>query len=264
MSKSKKQYIVPRLILDSKMKAKDKDYYNNLHKKLPPMLENSLNISGIKLEKNSLGQIIVDVFVRSTLSKAVYIEEYPIVLLDRNKEVVARKTERFKGFGELSPNTAKLWKIEFSKENIKQYNFENLEKWSIAFEENLKHQLDLSDLNEDKISEDTKEFLNKIIKQQNVQKNELKLTGLSVKRNNSGQVNATLLISNGTTENLKIKQLPLKLYDANNDLVAKGTFKMENLIVQANTSKPISIVFPKSSILKKNMDLSKWSIEHHQ
>ena len=264
MSKSKKQYIVPKLILDSKMKANDKDYYNNLHKKLPPMLENSLNISGIKFEKNSLGQIIVDVFVRSSLSKAVYIEEYPIVLLDRNKEVVAKKIEKFQDFGELPSKTAKLWKIEFSKENIKQYNFENLEKWSIAFEENLQHRLDLSDLNEDKISEDTKEFLNKIIKQQNVQKNELKLTGLSVNRNDSEQVNATLLISNGTTENLKIKQLPLKLYDAGNDLVAKGTFKMENLSVQANTSKPISIVFPESSILKKNMDLSRWTIEHHQ
>lgn len=263
MSKSKKQYIVPSLILDSKMKAKDKDYYNNLHKNLPPMLENSLNISGIKLEKNSLGQIIVDVFVRSTLSRTVYLEEYPIVLLDKNKEVVARKKEKFKGFGELSPNNSKLWKIEFPPENIRQYNFNKLDEWSIAFEENLKHQLDLSDLNEDKISEDTIEFLNKIIKQQNVQKNELKLTGLSVKRHNSGQVNATLLISNGTTENLEIKQLPLKLYDANNDLVAKGTFRMENLIIQANTSKPISIVFPRSSILKEEIDLSKWTIEHH-
>src|SRR5699024_6797355 len=176
MSKGKEQYMTPELILDSKMKEKEKCYYENLYKNLPPMIKSSLNITGIKLEKNNLGEIITQVFVRSTLPKAVYIEGYPIVLLDKNSEVVARKTEKFKGLGKLFSNTARLWEIKFSKENIKQYNFENLEKWSIAFEENLQHQLDLSDLNEDKISEDTKEFLNKIIKQQNVKKNELKFT----------------------------------------------------------------------------------------
>lgn len=264
MSKDGKNYIKPELILDSKIEEKKKDYYKNVYKQLPLMIESSLNITGIKLAKNKSEEIIVQVFVQSTLPKAVYIEGYPVVLLDKNNKVVARKREKFEGLGEFAPNTAKLWEIKFSKEQIEQYNFENLEKWTVAFEKNLQHRLDLTGLDESKISKETKDFLKEVIDKKDFTEEGLTLTGLSANKSDSGQVNVTLLISNSTQRNLEIKQLPLKLFDAKDILTAQGTFQMQDLIVQANTSKPISIVFPPSSVLNKNMDLTSWSLVHHE
>lgn len=264
MSKNRNNYIKPELILNSKVEDNKKDYYENVYKRLPPMVESSLNITGIKLEKSQSREIVVQVFIQSTLPKSVYIEGYPVVLLDKNNKVVARKREKFEGLGEFAPNTAKLWEIRFSNEQIEQYDFEKLEKWTVAFEENLEHRLDLSGLDESKISKETKNFLKEIISKKDFTEEGLTLTGLSANKSDSGRVNVTLLISNSTQRSLEIKQLPLKLFDAKDILTAQGTFQMQDLIVQANTSKTISIVFPPSSILNKNMDLTSWSLVHHE
>ena len=92
--------------------------------------------------------------------------------------------------------------------------------------------------------------------------NELSLMGLSAKRDDLEGLEITLLIQNGTKDNLEIKKLPLNFYDASGELAAQGTFQLKDFTVQTNTSKPMTIVFPKSGILKDNMNLETWSLEH--
>ena len=45
-------------------------------------------------------------------------------------------------------------------------------------------------------------------------------------------------------------------------LAAQGTFELKDFVVYANTSKPMTLIFPKSGILKSTMNLESWSLEH--
>ena len=57
-----------------------------------------------------------------------------------------------------------------------------------------------------------------------------------------------------------LNNLPLIVEDASGEVIAKGGFKLDQLEVKANTSKPWTFIFPKELLLKENIDLSKWKV----
>ena len=59
---------------------------------------------------------------------------------------------------------------------------------------------------------------------------------------------------------MKLEQLPLVVEDASGEVIAKGTFKLNQLEIKANTSKPWIFIFPKERLLKEEIDLSKWKV----
>lgn len=258
-----KNNISTKLSLPSHFDKNDKKYYKDLHSRLPEMKKNQLSIQGVNMEVDSSRKIIVTVFISSTVEKPISLKPSNIILLDERLEVLASTQEDFIGFERLLPNTSRPWIIEFRKDDLNDWDKDRLKKWSVVFEDNLKHRLDLSDMDERKISKDSMDKLNKIIEEDPVEDNELKLVGLLAKFDKEKNLVVTLLIRNGTNKDLEIKQLPLKFYDGLGELSAEGTFKLRDLVVLGNTSKPISLVFPYSNIIKKDMELSKWSIVHN-
>ncbi len=260
--------ILTQLSLPAHFNEDERNHFEQLHQNLPPMGENELNIIGIELVVTDAQTIEVMTFIRSTLETPLLLESTPITLLDKNLQPFAEKEANFDKLGTLSPKTTKIFKFEFSKNDIIQTkpDYGMLKNWSIAFKQNIKsqHYVDFSDLNEDEISDATKDWLNEIDQKAPLEENELSFMGFSAKQDEENRLFVNLLIRNGTKDNLDIKQLPLKFYDATGDLAAKGTFKIDNVTVLANTSKPIALVFPTSSILKKDLDLSKWKIVHSQ
>lgn len=266
---SQKNTNVPtQLTLPSHFNDDERRHFEQLHHNLPPMGENELNIVGIELAVTELQTIEVMAFIRSTLDNPLLIESTQITLLDKNLQPFAEKKEDFEKLGTLSPKTAKILKLVFSGNEIiqDQPDFELLKSFSIVFKQTIKsqHRVDFSDLNEDEISDSTKEWLNEIDQKAPLEENELSFMGFSAKQDEESQLLVNLLIRNGTKDNLDIKQLPLKFYDATGDLAAKGTFKIDNVTVLANTSKPLTLVFPVSGIIKEDLDLSEWKLVHNE
>lgn len=238
--------------------------YKILHEKLPKMKKNRFNIYGAEIKIVNKKKIIVTAFIRNTVPKDLRLNPAVVILLDEQMEPFAKVKVDFSKLGALPPNTARPWTIEFPEDSFLQEDTNKLNKWSLAFEKNITHQVDYSDMDESKISEKVKNQLTEIIEKAPLDKGEISFMGLTAKFDDANNIVTTILIRNGTDQNIEIKQLPLKLFDATGDLSAQGTFKLKNLDVMSNTSKPISLVFPNSSILKPDMDLTKWRIEHNE
>lgn len=257
-----------QLILPAHLSEKERRHFETLHHNLPQMNENELNLAGIELAVTDRQTIEVMAFIRSTLENPLSIESTPVTLLNNNLQPFAEKKENFEKLGILAPKTAKILKIEFSKNEIMkdEPDFDELKNWSIAFKQSIQtqHRVDLSDLDEDEISESTKKWLNEIDQKTPLEENELSFLGFSAKQDEKKRLLVNLLIRNGTKDDLDIKQLPLKFYDATGELAAKGTFKIDDVTVRANTSKPITLVFPVSGIVKEDLDLSQWKLVHHE
>lgn len=239
----------------------DKQYYMKKHNLLPEMKKDQFQVSGIEMVVQN-GEVLVPTFIRSTVSKPVTLKNTTILLIDQDAKRIAKKEVDFSNLGVIQPNTATFWNIKFPKESVNELDLSEIKSWSLAFEENTKHRLDLSELREGAISDAARAQLEEIIKESDLSDNELSLMGLSAKRGHQEDLEVTLLVQNGTKDNLDIQKLPLNFYDATGQLVAQGTFQLKDFVVNANTSKPMTIVFPKSGILKKDIDLESWSLEH--
>lgn len=239
----------------------DKQYYLEKYRLLPKMNKNQIQISGLEMIVQN-NEITVPSIFRTTVQKPVSLKKTIIILIDQDHRVIAKHEVDFSVLGVLPTNTACYLNLTFPKESIIVSDLSSVQSWSLAFEENLKQRLDLSELKEGAISEAARFQLEKIINDSELSDNELSFLGLSAKINSESDLEVTLLVQNGTKDLLEIKQLPLKFYDASGELAAQGTFKLKDFVIQPNTSKPMTIVFPKTGILKSDIDLQKWSLEH--
>ena len=117
------------------------------------------------------------------------------------------------------------------------------------------------DLSESPMNEEQKSELVKTLKQvDEPASDEINFLVLSIQEGSSKEIILKVLVRNGTQGNIEIKQLSIQVLKDDKEVVTQGTFPMENLIVNSNSSKPTQFIFPPESVLIKNSDLSKCSI----
>jgi accessory Sec system S-layer assembly protein len=233
--------------------------YRFLNNELPPLKPNQISLSGIELKREEDGLVAV-AFVRNSLSKAIRFEEVQLLLLDAEKQLIARNTFNLSELGELPARSSRPWFFKFPIETLVKQEFAN-EGWTLAFELKKKHQLDLHESWEQSLGEDQKVKLKQVVEKLGApQAGEINFMGLQAAQAENGDLHATILIRNGTNKNIQIQQLPLELRDASNEVVAKGGFQLKDFEVKANTTKPWTFIFPKQLLTKEEIDLSKWKV----
>ena len=238
--------------------------YQFHHQKLPLLKENQISINGIKLEEFE-ENIVATAFVRNTLTKPVKFEQVHLLLLNQDGMPFAKKLFDLEHFGELPPNSARPWRFVFGQEDRLTNDDIPNDNWKIAFElkqkAKMEHSLDLENSWQQSLSTDQKEYLEKLINQLPPPKiNEVNFMGLQAKQTEEGELHVTMLIRNGSEKNIALEQLPLTVVDADGNVIAKGLFQLGKFEIKANTSKPWTFIFPKSLLLDKSPNLSKWKV----
>ncbi len=230
-----------------------------LHNELPPLQPNQISIAGVDLAKAENG-IEVTAFLRNSLQKPIMINETPLLLLDKEQNVIAREVFDLGKLGNIPERSSMPWVFHFPLHSLRQQEFSE-EGWTLAFELKKPHSLDLHESWETGLSEEDKGKLQAIIDRVGEpNKGEVNFMGISIAHNEEN-LTVTLLIRNGTEQNIHLHQIPLAVKDASKNIIAQGAFTLDDFIVKANTSKPWTFIFPSSFIKAEEMDLSRWSVE---
>lgn len=230
-----------------------------LANELAPLKPSQISLSGIEIEAAD-DKWLVKAFVRSSVDQAIELGEVDLLLLDQDQKKIAEQTFDLKELGALPPNSARPWIFEFNQANIEAEEVPEKD-WSLAFDlQSMQpHRLDLAASWEESLPAEQKENLHKIVADlPKLGKSEVNLTGLQIQLQDDGSLAASVFIRNGTKKAVNIEQLPIEIYDANSELVAKGSFKLEDFSVQANTTKPWTFIFPEAFVQKKDADFSRW------
>ncbi|MFJ5623501.1 accessory Sec system S-layer assembly protein [Peribacillus loiseleuriae] len=239
--------------------ASEQNYvYRFLNNELEPLKPNQISLAGIELQSEN-NEVTATAFVRNSLNKAITFQEVKLLLLDENKETIARHSFDMSVLGELPARSSRPWMFTFPADTVSKKDF-STKDWTIAFELKTKHKLDLAESWEKGLPEAERKNLEKYVEQIDPPgEGEVNFLGLQAKKTDQGDLHVTILIRNGHDKNVKIEKLPLEIIDASKEVVAKGGFSLDDLEVKANTSKPWTFIFPASMVLKEDMDLSTWS-----
>lgn len=238
----------------------EEQYVFAFHNSQSPKLKlNQISIYGMELTKDNDDSVLITGLIRSTVTQSIQFGETAILLLGANKQPIARKTFDLSLLGDIPTNSARPWNFVFKKEDFITEIDEIGDEWSLAFELKSQHQLDLEESWEKSIDEKTKNVLEKLVADAPPLKpNEVNFLGVNAKQKKNGDLVVTILIRNGNEKNITLEQIPLGIKDASNEEIARGSFTLDKLTVKANTSKPWSFIFPKSMIVKEELDLSRW------
>ena len=233
--------------------------YRFLNNELDPLKPNQISLAGIELRKEE-PDLVAIAFVRNSLDKSISFEKVTLLVLDEDKQPIARHEFDMAEIGELPGKSSRPWKFTFPSASILKQSFSTT-GWQLAFEIKPKHALDLEESWQSSLSTEDKAKLERIVNDLTPPKEgEVNFMGLQAAQRENGDLHVTVLIRNGSPKSIHIQQLPLQITDAEGEVIAKGGFQLNDLQVKANTTKPWTFIFPASMLLKEEFDLSKWKV----
>lgn len=242
--------------------TKDRYVYQYYHRKLPKLKKGQISISGMKFLEVD-GEMVVEAFIRNTVPKAVKIQAVDLVVYDENDQLAAKKRFSLDQLGELPPFSCTPCRFLFLAED-RVSEAAVSDKWKILFEmktDSKEEVLDLDPSWEEKITQENKHHFETLLKNlPPLGPKEVNLYGAELNFLDNQSLQAIILIRNGTSQNMRLDQLPLTVEDADGDIVCQGLFKLPPLTVKPRAAKPWVFVFPPDLTLKKEADLSKWRI----
>ncbi|MFD2369409.1 accessory Sec system S-layer assembly protein [Brevibacillus sp. GCM10020057] len=249
---------------EAKLSAQEKYALSFMAQELEPLAEGNISLAGISLVPHDAG-IEVTAFVRNSSERPVTLGEMTLVVLFGDQQLFTRQRFPMAEIGEIPPRSARPWSFVFEREHFLQVDV-LLVNWKVAFEMAekkmvLPQQLELEESWIKALSDEQKQALIELARKlPSIAEGEVNVQSLQIRRDESGALNALLLIRNGSARALSIEQLPLALYDATGEIVAQGLFKLEGLTVNPGTSKPWLFIFPPESVQKAEPDFSRWKV----
>ncbi|MBM7648404.1 accessory Sec system S-layer assembly protein [Bacillus ectoiniformans] len=242
---------------DVEIGSEEKYYFQFLNNELEPLKPNQISLAGIELRADE-DKVEVTAFVRNSLAKGIKLQETPLLLLGPDGIKLARRTFDLSQIGEIPAESSRPWAFVFAKEDLFATEFPQT-GWTLAFELKKPHALDLDESWEKSLQAAGQEKLQQLIRDIEPPKpGEVNFMGLQAVKQEDGNLHITMLIRNGSDKNITLQQLPLIVEDASQEVIAKGGFKLDNLEVKSNTSKPWTFIFPAEMITKEDIDLSRW------
>jgi accessory Sec system S-layer assembly protein len=244
------------------MTTKERYIFQYHHQKLAKIKAGQLSITGIGfIEVN--GEIAVEALIQNAVPQSVKIQAVDLVLLDEMNNLAARKRFSLDHLGELPPFTTTPWRFLFlAEDRLSGAPVSN--QWKIQFEVKTASNNEVLDLDqgwEERLSSEKKLQLERTLAGlPKLGANEVNLYGVEVKFLDNDSLEVILLIRNGTSQELQLKQLPLVVEDAAGDIVCQGRFELPPLRVKPLRARPWAFIFPADLIMKQDPDLSKWRV----
>lgn len=234
-----------------------------LSNELESLKPNQISLSGIDIDvEPANGSWLVKSFFRSSLDQPIEVGTVELMLLGADDKLLASSEFDLAELGEIPARSARPWIFEFTKENTFAEDPPK-EDWKLAFnvQSMVPHKLELEKAWKEGLPAEQIVELEKVVASlPKLKPREVNISGFQVKAQEDGGLAASVFIRNGHSKTINIEQLPLELIDAKGDLVASGSFALNDFSVNANTTKPWTFIYPKELLQKAEPDLSRWTI----
>lgn len=229
---------------------------------LEPLKPNQLSLAGIDIDVDERNdEWLVKAFFRSSVSQPVKMGPVELLLVTEDGQLAASKEFDMRQLGEINTASARPWVFAFNKDE--QFLKEAPETgWSLNFnvQSLMPHRLVFKPEWEKILDDHQKQALKKVVDSlPELKPRELNMTGFQANFQEDGKLAIALLIRNGYSRRINLEQLPLEVIDGDGHLVAKGTFHLPPLEVDANTTTPWTFIFPAEAVHKPDADLSRWT-----
>ncbi|WP_373899187.1 SLAP domain-containing protein [Haloimpatiens sp. FM7315] len=240
-----------------------KEFIMDEIKELTPIKEGDVNISSAYIFEEE-DKLEVSIYIRNGLSKSINFERVPLLLINSKGEEIASDIFDLQEVGEIPPFSVRPFKIYFSRDKIEAENFD-VKDLKIVFDKGIEAKkyvdVSLEDLPKD-FDENTifalQNYVNNLPK---IEQEQVSISTFFVRNNEDESISVTLIIRNGSKNKLTIDKIPLKVYDGEDKLAAKGVF--ENININVNPFKAIvrEFVFMKEQRSEGNFDFKTWRVE---
>lgn len=241
----------------------EETFYREAFEKMSEPNVGQVSLLGISVEVSKTG-ILVRSFILNGSDEPVHLKPATLYLLSgEQKKLTNLQVDDWAYAQELPPKSATP--LSFIMPYLTEIADTDLEQWTLTFEPitAAEHQMDWRGLDESRLPENFKKQLEAIVHQKDFDENELAFTGLDMRPEENGTLSLSLLASNATRDHLVLKQLSITLADQDGEEIASGTFMLEDFDLQPNTTRPLLLNYPESSVRDDLSSVKSWTMTVH-
>lgn len=235
-----------------------KELLNNELAQFPPLENGQVSINGIYTFDMG-DKIEVGVYLRNGLSKQINFDSVPLVITNKNGEVLAKQLMDMKDFGLLPPFSARPYKVYFNKVNVFVDTIV-MDDWKIQFEKSISAintvQVELEDMPENMDSDSKNnitKFLNKLPL---IKGGDFDIQVFETEKCMDNSISIVVLIRNGCDKIINLEKLPIMVEDLHGELVAKGIFDTKNVTVNPHKVRIYEFILTEEYIVNKDYDIN--------
>ncbi|MCB8815818.1 SLAP domain-containing protein [Desulfosporosinus shakirovi] len=208
------------------------------------------------------GELLVGFFVTNGYSQKVKFKNVPLVLLDSDKRILAQQSFSGETIGEVLGGSAKACVVRFQSGNV--YTKDIPADCQVCFDVRPKRSKSIKIQYQalpESISVGQKQELEQALaKLPPMKPGEVNLSPLCAKITTQNDLLATVIIRNATAKPIELKQVPLVIFDAHQEELARGLFDVKNITIEPY--KAILWTFNFENVIKdQDIDLSSWHID---
>ena len=227
---------------------------------LPSVQEGQVTINNTGVSPAD-GELLVSFFISNGLSQNVKFANVPLVLIDSEKRVVARQLFDGNSIGEIAGGKAKACVVRFEESNI--YEGDIPEDCQVCFDVPAKRTENIEILYQtlpENITEDKRQELERVLANLPPMKHgEVNFSPLHAQITSQSDLIATVIIRNATDKLLTLEQIPLIIFDAQREELARGEFETNDLTIEPY--KAVFWAFNFGPVIRAEaIDLSRWHI----
>lgn len=206
---------------------------------LPPLEEGQVSINGI-YTFDMKDKIQVSVYLRNGLSKQINFDKVPLVIVNKNGDVLAKQIMDMKDFGILPPFSARPYKVYFDRKNILVDTISK-DDWKIQFEQSINAintvKVEFEGFPGDDHHELEGTFTKFLDKLPLIKAGDVNIEVFKTLKCWDNSISIVFLIRNGCDKVVKLERLPIMVKDEQGEVVAKGIFNIENVSVNPHKAK---------------------------
>lgn len=228
---------------------------------LTPIMENDINLSTIYVFDNG-SEIEAKIYIRNGFSKNLELEYIPLVIINDKGEILAERTFDFRECETIPPYSARPLKIYFKKAEVNMNGFLP-QNCKIAFDKNINTadycNIELEHLPEsmDEFRPAFEKFLHSLSK---LERGKVDISTFNISLEESGKIIITLIIRNSMEGTVRIKELPVRLSDENNNIIMSGKFNLNNTEINSMKAKVYNIAFETNLTVEGKINLNQWRV----
>lgn len=239
-----------------------KEFLKDEIDELPPIKENEINISAIYGFYND-NNLEVKAYLRNGFKKPVNFEEMNVYILNEKNEILGEQTFNFKTFGTIDKGMARPIKLYFDKCNIKVDDI-NKYNWKIGFNSeinvNINLKLDYSSILKNESVTDN-EVIKKFIEEQPKMKlNSFSFSTFNIMLNTNGEIVVTVLVRNSMDKAIIINQVPMTIFNENDELITRLKFENTNLEIAKSSAILTNFVIKTQLEIEQNIDCNNYKV----
>ena len=208
------------------------------------------------------GGLLVGFFVSNGHSKKVKFDKVPLLLIDSDKRVLARQSFDGEIIGEIASGSSKACVARFSRDNV--YVQDIPEQCQVRFDVPSKQpqhiQIQYQALPEDTTENQQQELERILAELPPMKRGQVSFSPLHAKITEQNELMTTVIVRNATDKKIKLGQIPMIVFDANQEERARGEFDIKDLTIEPSKAILLPLSFgPVSQV--REIDLSNWSFK---